>query len=603
MVVLEYFDIFNSKFHFYTDNQPVNHSIFGGVMSLSFLILCIIVTLLFEYDELFKLNPISAKSEINYVYDVSKEKLDKGKVWIPFRIATYEHKFIDHRGILYPIIYSVKGTKTKDNEIDLEYKELNYKLCNETAMANKTDNYIIGVNLNELFCIDDEFSEIGSTWEKEEVDHIEINLFLCQDGISFNTSDPRCQNLNNLASYYSSAWLIEFYYPIIQFQPTDKKIPILVVYKSNYYRLSSFASKVERLYLKQHILSDDQNILLNNPKNSTYWGMSNLYGNSYFLSALDPLVKIPTSRIFSILIYKEKGLVFYTRSYKKLLAIISDIFPIINIIMLIFKRITVRIKSSYLRRNLMELLFEIRNQKNTSISNEIINDNNVMKNKITKMNSLPIKYSMKKRQLNLNNFGKRKSNDLINSIRDEIIYDKSFQLMNLNKINNRILNCDDLNGIQNKNIKRLVECPISNQKFDIQFNNFRVTNIKKIMSIKPNNMEHITKKNKLFPIYFYFMDIFLDFIKQPKKFCIVSKQYLMAYNFMSQLYDISTYILLYEQFNIMRKVLYFRYYDCFAKSTKINILNEEIMTSINENLRNKKNVIFSDQLLVHCYYS
>ena len=68
--------------------------------------------------------------------------------------------------------------------------------------------------------------------------------------------------------------------------------------------------------------------------------MSNLYGNSYFFpTEPDPLVKSSSSKLYSILIYKDQGLVFYTRSYKKIIAIVSDIFPILNIIFIIFKKI------------------------------------------------------------------------------------------------------------------------------------------------------------------------------------------------------------------------------------------------------------------------
>ena len=219
MVFLEFIDIFDEKFHFYTENQPTYHSIFGGIMSLFFILFIIGASIYFEYDEIFKLNPISSKSEINYGYDNSRERLQDQKIWIPWRMSTNGEKFIDHRGILYPIIYSIRGTKNKDNEMDFEYRELNYKLCNETSMANKTDNYIIDVNLNELFCIDDEFTTIGGSRDKKEIDYIEINLFLCQDGINFNASDPRCQNLNNLLTYHNSSWLVEFYYPTVQFSP------------------------------------------------------------------------------------------------------------------------------------------------------------------------------------------------------------------------------------------------------------------------------------------------------------------------------------------------------------------------------------------------
>ena len=602
MISLKYIDIFDEKFNFYTGYQPSFHTILGGIMTLFFILLSIVVSIFFEYDDIFKLNPISSKSEINYGNDNSKENLEKGKIWIPWRIAKYGHQFLDHRGILYPKIYSVKGKKNKYGEMDLEYKELKYKLCNETSMANKPENYIIDVNLNELFCIDDEFSEIGGSWDNEELDYIKINLYLCEDGVIFNVSDPKCQNFNNLLINNNNSWLFEFYYPLVQFQPTNKKVPMLVVYKSYYYILSNYANIIERLYLKRNILSDDQNIINNNPKNFTYWGMSDLYGDSYFLpSEFDPLLKSTgSSQLYSFIIYKDQGLVYYTRSYKKIITIISDIFPILNIIFMAFQKITGKIKSSLLKRNLMELMFEIDNE--TTILKKEINFNKKIQTKIPKINSLPVKNSLKKQQLNTDLLHKRKSIDLVNSFKDEIINDKSSQLMYLNKINNNFSKCIDLNEVQNKNkkiIKQLIKFPITNEDCEIRFNNSKIIKIAKALNINSSDINHINLRKKLFPLYYYFMDVILDITNQPKKFCVVTHQYLTVYNFMSQLYDISTYVLLYKQFNIIKKALYFKYYGCFSESKKINILNEEIMNIIDESLKKKKNVIFSDELLIN----
>ena len=250
----------------------------------------------------------------------------------------------------------------------------------------------------------------------------------------------------------------------------------------------------------------------------------------------------------------------------------------------------------------MELLFEIRNQKNIQTLKKKSNIHNIMKHKISKINSSPNTNFLKNQQLNLNYFRKRKSDDLINSIKEEMIFDKSFQLMNINKIKNEASSCIDLNKIKKKqkNSKNRIKYPIKNQYYDIRFNSSKIMNIEKIMKIESNDIKNIVPGKKLFPFYYYFMDVFLDFIKQPKKFCIVSQQYLTAYNFMSQLYDISTYVLLYEQFNIIRRVLYFKYYGYFNMTKKINILDEKIMVSINENLKNKKSAIFSDKLLIQC---
>ena len=234
MSFIKYCDLFDINFHFHIENQPIHHNVFGGIMTLFFILISIGAFIFFEYDELFKLNPISSTSEINHSYDSSKLKLGDQKIWIPFRMVTYEEKFIDHRGILYPIASIVKGTRNKDKVMGLEYTKLNYKLCNETSMANKTDNYLININLNELFCIEDELQYFGGSWHKEELYYIEVNLYLCQEGIHFNESDKRCRKFEDLLKYENTSWLFEFFYPVVQFQPTDRNKPIYVIYKSYY---------------------------------------------------------------------------------------------------------------------------------------------------------------------------------------------------------------------------------------------------------------------------------------------------------------------------------------------------------------------------------
>ena len=359
MSFLKYCDIFDIKFNFYTESQPAHRNTFGGIMTISFITICCLAFIYFEFDEFFKLNPIYSKSEITYGYDSKVKKLSEEKIWVPFRIVTYEGKYIDHKNILYPIVFSVKGKKNSGNEMDLMYRKLNYKLCNETSMINKTKNYIINVNLEELYCIDDIFDIIGGSWGDEEIYYIEINLYLCENGIDYDELNPNCTKFEDLLKYHNTSWLFEFYYPIVQYQPLNKNEPIDVVYRSYYYRLSSYAGKVERIYLKENILCDDQKIFGNNPKNSSYWGMSNFYGDSHFLPTTpDPLVKRTSSRLYSLVINQDQGLIFYTRSYKKIITILSDIFPILNIILIVFQKFTEKIKMSFIKRNLMELLFE-----------------------------------------------------------------------------------------------------------------------------------------------------------------------------------------------------------------------------------------------------
>ena len=160
--------------------------------------------------------------------------------------------------------------------MDLTYRTLSYKLCNETSMANKTDEYQIDVPLNELFCIEEDNIPWGGSWYGDILYYVEVNLFLCKEGIHFNASDPRCTKMTDLSKHRNTSWLFEFYYPVVQFQPTNFVVPMAVIYRSYYYRLSTYANKVERVYIQENILSDDKNLLNTKTLNTSYWGMTNI---------------------------------------------------------------------------------------------------------------------------------------------------------------------------------------------------------------------------------------------------------------------------------------------------------------------------------------
>jgi hypothetical protein len=65
-------------------------------------------------------------------------------------------------------------------------------------------------------------------------------------------------------------------------------------------------------------MEDDQSIVTSNPTNNSYWGMTNVYGDSYFMpEEKDPLVKSVSSRLYSLVVYMDQGYVHYTRRFKK----------------------------------------------------------------------------------------------------------------------------------------------------------------------------------------------------------------------------------------------------------------------------------------------
>ena len=68
---------------------------------------------------------------------------------------------------------------------------------------------------------------------------------------------------------------------------------------------------------------------------------------------------------------------------------------------------------------------------------------------------------------------------------------------------------------------------------------------------------------------------------------------------MSQLYDISSYVLLFEKFILLKKTVLLNQINVPNQDKKLNIKNEEIIFNIDYHLRNKKYTIFDTLLLLN----
>ena len=616
MKFLRYCDFFDVKFHFYIGGQPTNNTIFGGIMNILFLISCLLTFLIFSLDDIQRLNPITTKSEIPGG-EMRVANLHNSKLWVPWRMVTYEEKFVDHRGILHPIVSLIEGRWNNSFGMDLKYRTLSYKLCNETSMANKTEEYQIDVPLNELFCIEEDDIPWGGSWYGDILYYVEVNLFLCEEGINFNESDPRCTKMTDLLQHRNTSWLFEFYYPVVQFQPTNFNVPMAVIYRSYYYRLSSYANKVERVYIQEHILSDDKNLISGSTHNSSYWGYTNIYGDSYFMpDGIDPLVKSISSRLYSLVIYMDQGIIYYSRSYKKVFAILSDVFPILNFLLLVFKKFTRIVKLTFAKKYTSELLFENVQSYQKWDKKLILNGNNkkIKKKEINDILSINIRRNSRQNDsLNQNyhtnvlhyNANSRKLSDQKNSISKE--YNNtaekipSFLLLNKNDNTQSRAHLNDVNLLGILNMKQLKRknTVIGGKRNDISLG------MDYPLESECNKISRSGKTKKsssLFPTYYYFMDIFIDKLIKPRSFCCLDKKYFIVYNFMGQIYDITSHILLIKNFNIFKNIFFNelnagKKFNSFTIDKKININDENLMKEINDDLNEQTCDIFTKTLL------
>ena len=128
-------------------------------------------------------------------------------------------------------------------ELITQYNLIDYKLCNETSMKNLGKEYIIDIPLDTLYCIDMENLKVGGSWNSDFLNFIRFDLYMCKDGVDYNESNNfECTSYDNLENIYGGGESVffELLYPIVQFQPTNKDVPILIVYKTHYYIINKF---------------------------------------------------------------------------------------------------------------------------------------------------------------------------------------------------------------------------------------------------------------------------------------------------------------------------------------------------------------------------
>ena len=359
MEIFQSLDFFGSYLHFYVNKQKKVYTLLGGILTIISFVVCLIVLI-----NLFR-GVISRNPQITMDDQPSKEypkiKFGEEKIYIPWRIADYSVHSVNFTGLIYPIIYYYYGVKDKKTgAMPYNYKILKYKNCNETDIEiyHKFNNSI--VDINSLYCIDMEDLYMGGDYFHDFVYHIQMDLFLCEDGVNYNTPGKKCTDFNELLNIIGedNGWHFEFYYPEILIKSQDKKNPIEIFYNSHFYNFNKLNTKVERLYLKQFILTDDQGWIFENKNTTSIWGFDRIDSDSYVRSdGNDIMADFTSSKIYSLVIYVNSNKKIYTRNYPKLLESLGNIITLVHSIFIIFKYISQFFTEAYQDRDILNNIF------------------------------------------------------------------------------------------------------------------------------------------------------------------------------------------------------------------------------------------------------
>ena len=606
--LLKYMDIFGTKYTFYSDKKPKLYTVTGGILSIASIFFCILIPIFFSLDDLNRNSPITTISSI--ISDgYPKIKFDKEKIWIPWRILDYnDNIYLNNTELLFPVIYYINGSKNeKTKKMNIKKLKINYKFCNETSMANRNSIYRITIPLEELYCIDMDGLDIGGSWITDFINYIQFDLYYCREGIKYNESNSKYTSFNKIINTigFNNSIKIAFYYPIVQFQPNNEKEPIIIIYKPHFFHLSKYTNKIESIFLKENILTDDFGWIIKNEKNSTFWGLNSITGDNYFIGDEKYLMNEGNNSIaYSLNIYLEPGIIHYKRYYKKLNSILADILPISYIIFFVFKYISKLFKFTEGNRKIIELLFENLKEK----PKKHFEDNYYklkMRNATTKgrlsfnsfnnvMNKEEISLKNKKKTkisfdtINHKSYDKTPSINLNKRIKPHLSLSNIHNLKASNKFLMQNKKTNAINDMSNQNLiysesNKRKDCNLLDDK------NNKIKMHKVYLSDKmilPKNINFV--KGKLFPYKYYLFSVFIKNLNISKGNFFFSSRFAKVYAFLCQLFDVTTYLTLQREFSVLKNIISEKNQKLIENYNKINVNSKNFLKDISYCIGEKK---------------
>ena len=599
--MIKYLDLFGTRCTFYSDKMPKFYTVTGGIFTILSALVCILILVIFSLDDIKRKFPDITTSFIPS-QGYRKIKFGKEKIWIPWRIVDFNNnKIINYTNLLYPIIHYYSRTHNNETgQFNLTTKILDYKLCNETSLAKESNIYQIKVPLNELYCINMDDLEMGGSWITEYINYISFDLYYCENGINYDENNIKCSSFNKILNFIgkNNSLEIDVFYPIVQFQPTNKTYPIIVIYRQHFYYLSKYVNKVDRFFLQENVLTDDSGWFIKKEYNNSFWGLNTISDDTYFNGNENDLINEgSTSRVYSFNIYLEPGIILFKRKYKKLYIIFSDFFPVAYIIFIIMKNISKCVKKAESNKKMIELLFENLKEKPNSFEETLyqLRIKNKSNNKLINHNFI----TKKSNEKSIENISIRKQK-LKYSIEPEQIKNNSFKNNSSKNLNIKKLNNNNINNCKksfsNKNIyskfyqnnKKLFlnNNNTTKQNLISNENNYKdihlLENINNFESCKRIKPKKKIIKQRLFPYKYYLCSVFIRNLDASQDSLFYTSRFAKVYSFLCQLFDITTYLCFQREFNALKKTFNEKSIHLIEKKKKININSNDFIRDINK---------------------
>ena len=347
----------------------------GGIITFIFSIIIIVFFYIFGNDFYYRKNPIFTYSSVGDNY--SKINLKKEKFSLAFRIED-EYGFIKHNlnNIHIKIYYYSTIPDNENHENRENYKEeyIPYRLCQNSDFENSENILEL---YGELYCIEWENLTFGGYWDNNFLYYFEIRLFYCEDGEKYSFDEKKCSKIEELDEYFNSNSIyFSVYYTTIDFRVNNLKNPLKRKHINYFTIISHNFRKIDRLFLQEQILNDDQGWIINNHKNISIWGGQILTSDYKYYDDKTLNQEGFDSMFYSFNIYMTSNKNYYTRSYKKVTDMCALIGGLLTCINVIGKIINKNINLSIKKQNILENFFSDYDNNNITYKNKKSNNKN-----------------------------------------------------------------------------------------------------------------------------------------------------------------------------------------------------------------------------------
>ena len=70
---------------------------------------------------------------------------------------------------------------------------------------------------------------------------------LCENGSDYNETNDKCSSFDEFEKLFGkdNSIFFELLFPIVQFQPTEEEMPLLILYQAYYYLFTKYSNNLE----------------------------------------------------------------------------------------------------------------------------------------------------------------------------------------------------------------------------------------------------------------------------------------------------------------------------------------------------------------------